>query len=1164
MPEPSTDPSPTPPKGPIDPLLLRISPALRRHLIVSAVLAVTTTVVVLAQAELVARELPRLVAGDGAAVAPLVEGLVMVALALGTFHLVGEVSGSAAVAGTRRAITDLVLDRAESLDEDGVAAAPPARLTALITSGVDALDVWIRSYVPALCLAAVLPLAAWIRILLAWPVAAGILAVAIPLIPVFMILIGRLTQDRADRQWAGLQRLAGHFHDVLVGLPTLRLFGRADAQAGRVREVSARYRSAVMQTLKVAFLSAFALELLATLSVALVAVSVGAALAAGHVTLGTALVVLLLAPECALPLRRVGAAYHAGIAGTDAAAELREVLELTSSPDGTATDLPPGPLRIDGVRVTDAGRGVRLPACDLVVEPGEIVALTGPSGAGKTTLVDVVRGRLAPDGGSVRIGATSLDDLTRARRQAAVAWVPQLPGIVGGPVEGATRLGAPGAGPADVDALLERLGLGPVRHHAVAELSGGQRQRVAVARAVLRATESEARVVVADEPTSHQDDRSAAAVVAELRALADGGRPVLVVTHDPRVVAAADRAVALPSAGPVDDLTTARAASDPPASSGDDHRAVPEQASAPSTRAANRPMAAVAPPALLAPAQRAWRWGRGGDLRWFRAMGASVRGPLLRARALGVLADGFTIGLAATAAWLIARASEHPPFAALAVAAVAVRTFGIGKGVVRYLERLASHDATFRLLEEVRASVVSRLARIAPAGVPGLGRGELTARVVDDVDGLADLELRVVGPAVSAIAVGVLTAVGAGLVAPEAGLVLAGAVVVVGLILPALAARVAARSVAPAAQARAGLASGAMDLVEHLDEVSANGATAAWRAPIGAEVGRLGAIERATGWRLGLLSAVAAAAPALTVAGVAAVTGAAGGGVGGPALAVLVLVPFALVELLAPLVEGGRRFALVRAAAVRLHDLLAAPDPILEPAAPAPLPPSTEVVAHDLAVRWPGAERDAVRDLDLVVAEGGRIAVLGPSGSGKSTVAAALVRFVERSGGALGLGGTDVRALRSDDVRTEVTWCPQDPWLAATSVRENLALAQPGVDDDALWAVLERVHLAAWARQLPDGLDTWLGRDGSAMSGGQRQRLALARVLLADHRVVVLDEPTAHLDGPTARAVLADLLDALADRSVVLLAHDRSAVPADFAVVELAGPDTPASVPAVA
>lgn len=1150
-----------PARGPIDPRLLELAPALRAHLARSAVIAVGVAAVVVAQAFVVGHFLPRLIDGDPGAAWPLALGLLTAAAVRGGLRYATEVSAAAAVDGARHSITARVLDHVGALDDASAVVAPPARVTSLVTGGIDALDPWIRTYLPALCLAVAVPLTAGATILIADPISAAILLVAVPLIPVFMVLIGKVTEDRTARQWSVLQRLAGHFHDVLIGLETLRLFGRADAQVGRVRAIADQYRVAVMGTLRVAFLSALVLELLATISVALVAVSIGIRLTDGSVVLSTALVVLLLAPECSLPLRRVGAAYHAGVTGVDASTEIAELLALPTTPDGPNAVAPDGPLRLDQIVVSDDDRGHRVGPVSLTVAPGEFVAVAGPSGSGKSTLLDVARGRLIPTAGTVTIGAeghaAALAALDRSTTTSLFSWAPQQPGAFGGTVAASAALGVDTVGSTrildvEVADLLDRLDLTARRDHDPAALSGGERARLALARALVRGRASGARFVVADEPTAHLDAARTGAVIASLRRAAAEGTGVLVASHDPAVLAAADRVVQV---GPP--VFSDR---DPRIALGDEVRS-------------RRPVAAIAPrpvgpghqarlatigmpvpdaaPVDSDPTPTTAEDGepRGlADLRWFRAIAHPERVRLLGARSLGAAAEACTLALAATAAWLIVRASEQPLFAELAVAAVGVRAFAVAKGLLRYSERLASHDATFRVLADVRGLVVDRLGRVVPAGLGGRSRGDVMARVVDDVDRLADLELRVIGPVFGALVVGSVVAIGALVVDLAAGVAYAAAVMLGALVLPAMTAASCVRTSRATATARGDLSGAVLELCENRGELVANGADRPWRAVISASVDHLGRIERSRSRRVGLSSAAAAALGPLLAAGVVLAVASradAGAAVSGPLVGVLVLVPFALGELLVPLVSSGELFASVRASASRLRAILALPEPVREPAVPAALPTGSNVVLDATAARWPRSVEAVLSRVDLQLAAGARVAVSGPSGSGKSTLAALLVRFLEPSAGRYDLGGVDSAALGGDQVRRVVTWCQQQPWLADTSLRENLRLAAPTATDDELHRVLDQVQLGDWCRRLPEGLDTPVGRGGGAMSGGERHRLALARVLLADHRVVVLDEPTAELDQETAAAVLEELVTALGDRTVLALTHDQ--VPDGFA-----------------
>jgi ATP-binding cassette subfamily C protein CydCD len=397
------------------------------------------------------------------------------------------------------------------------------------------------------------------RLLAADPLSAVIIFVTLPLVPLFMGLVGATTAERTRRRWRELARLSHHFLDVVAGLPTLRVFGRAKAQARSVGEVTGAYRLATLATLRLAFLSALVLELLATYSVALVAVAIGLRLQGGHLSLRTGLLVLVLAPEAYLPLRQLASHYHASADGLAAAGEVFDVLETPTIPPPAKAALAPGaePLpvravRVEGVEVRHPGRSQAAPASvTLRFAAGEVVALAGSSGSGKSTLISVLLGFITPDAGRVVIeGATdehSLDQLDLRAWRARVAWVPQDPVLQHGTVESNIRLGQPGAPREAVERAARLAGLHEVEaSRPVGEggsgLSAGQRRRVAVARALL----AERPVLLLDEPTAGLDTVAEEQVLAAVRALARDGRLVLMVAHRPAVLAAADRVVTMP------------------------------------------------------------------------------------------------------------------------------------------------------------------------------------------------------------------------------------------------------------------------------------------------------------------------------------------------------------------------------------------------------------------------------------------------------------------------------------------------------------------------------------------------------------------------------------------------------------------------------------------
>jgi thiol reductant ABC exporter CydC subunit len=518
----------------------------------------------------------------------------------------------------------------------------------------------------------------------------------------------------------------------------------------------------------------------------------------------------------------------------------------------------------------------------------------------------------------------------------------------------------------------------------------------------------------------------------------------------------------------------------------------------------------------------------------------------------GTLAAGSAIGLLATSAWLISRAAQHPPVLYLTVAIVAVRAFGIGRGLFRYAERLAGHDAAYRVLAELRVRAYRRLAALAPAGTPGLRSGDLVQRFIADVDAALDVLVRVLLPYLVAALVGATSVGLLGALLPAAGMALAAGLLVVGVGVPFVQRAVARRADRRTAPLRGELSAATLDLLDGLPELVA----------LGAAQRRLDELTD-TDTRLRRAAARSAAGVGL---GAALVSLAAGGCVwaglalGAPAvragqlhsvlLAVVVLTPIAVFDSVSTLPAAAAQFATARAALGRVFGLLDRPDPVVEPAVPADLPrPPYRLAVRNLSARWTPDGPDVIRDIDVTLEPGERIAIVGPSGSGKTTLAAVLVRFLDPSAGRVTLNGIDTRDLAADDVRKVVGLLTDDAHLFDTTIAENLRVADRGADDTRLRRVLADARLLDWVDSLPMGLDTQVGEHGCRLSGGQRRRLALARALLADFPILIMDEPTEHLDEPTAAALTADLLAVTRGRTTVLITHRP--LPADLPSIHL-------------
>lgn len=1024
----------------------------------------------------------------------------------------------------------------------GGADAPNGRgaVAALASRGLDGLDEYYTTFLPALVSAAVVPVFIGARILAADWVSALILVLTVPLVPVFMSLIGLHTRDRVAHAAAGLDALSNQLAELAQGLPALIGLRRSAERRQGLTAVSRRYRESTMSTLRTAFLSGFALELIAMISVAVVAVFIGVRLVYGQMGLEVGLLALILAPEVFLPLRSVGAAFHASEDGLEALRRAENLLgegnddpvhggnEQGGQNDGS--DL--AGLGVHDLRIQYAdSEAPAVSITNLTVGPGERIVLDGSSGSGKSTLLHALAGLLPAD--------AAVDGVIKVPGSTRTAWIGQHPRFTEPSATDELRLYVPAAEPADLGQVLEDVRAGHLAALPLEQLSPGELRRIAVARALLRVRCGGADLLLADEPTAHLDDVSAGAVRDALGRLGDEVT-LIVATHD-RELASLLR----------------------PGTAGG--HLLPRRETVRSTEQGSDPVPTL--PSSSTPVDdevtivRASGWPARRDLlrsiRWWRS---GMGGGVLLATA-SVLSGA---ALTAISGWLIVNASTRPPMMVLMVAIVGVRFFGLGRAVLRYAQQLAVHRAVLDWATTLRTELWDALSD-RPAGWGKLTRsGDALTHLVADVDELRDAAPRVLVPLPAAILAWVGSLITAVLLFPSTTGIFLGAGVLGFLLGPWLAVRAERGSAAEAARHRSWATGRISTLFAAAGDLRANGvatraatdfnqrdrlsSTALQRAAVGAGLGEA----------IAVFTSGLAAIGCLLVAGVTGATRTDAAAL----LAVVALLALSLNEPFANASDAAAKLPL-------FGDRLDAVARILAPGddASAPLPAkAAENAVHvagdhgtgqrlqsleldQVSVTWTGST-PVVEQISARVERGGWLAITGPSGSGKSSLLAVLLGLVRPSVGGFrlrdGAGAVVepwVEPERAAPLLGRITWCPQEAHLFDSSLRNNLSLGRAADDpatDAELHGALHGVGLGAWLEQQARGLDTRIGSGGHRLSGGQRQRLAVARALVARADAVLLDEPTAHLGQDEAAELIVDLREALSGMAVVMVTHDAN------------------------
>lgn len=506
---------------------------------------------------------------------------------------------------------------------------------------------------------------------------------------------------------------------------------------------------------------------------------------------------------------------------------------------------------------------------------------------------------------------------------------------------------------------------------------------------------------------------------------------------------------------------------------------------------------------------------------------------------LGFATVGSAIGLMATAAWIIARAALHPSIAVLNVAIVGVRFFGIARGVFRYLERVVSHQTTFRLLSRMRVWLYERIEPLAPARLSDYHSGDLLSRISADIDTLENFYVRVLAPPAVAVLVTLMMAIFFGVIDLRLALALVAYLAVTGIGVPLLTRRLGRSAGQSLVATRGELNAALLDGVQGLADLAAYGQQTRQIERVRAlserihreqmHMARVGGLDAALGALLTGLAVITVLALAIPLVGE--------GRLGGVMLAVLALATISSFEAVLALPQAFQHLESNLAAARRLFDLVDASPAVVDPPDPLPAPERCDLVVRDLRFRYAPGDPPALDGVSFTLPQGGKLAIVGASGAGKSTLVNLLMRFWDYDEGSITLGGQELRCMRQDDVRAQFAVVRQDTHLFSGTIRDNLLLARPDASEQDLIAAAQQAQLDTFIRSLPQGYDTWIGEQGLALSGGERQRLAIARAVLKNAPILVLDEATANLDAVTEQAVMAAITHAMRDRTTLMITH---------------------------
>ena len=1033
----------------------------------------------------------------------------------------------------------------------------------MLTDGLEQVDAYVARYIPQILYAIMIPLIMGIAIVDTLPIIGIILIITVPLIPFFMILIGKQADRLNKEQWERMSFLSGHFLDVLQGITTLKLFGRAKDQIKVIGRLSEEFKDSTLRVLRVAFLSALVLELVSTISTALIAVYLGLTLLDGEISFFSAFFILLLAPEFYTPFRQLGAAFHTGMAGKTSILKYEEFMNRQPSlPIGGQSQLKGKVQAIEIKDLTftyeDSENGVQ--HISLEAKRNSPIMLVGESGAGKSTIAHIIGGFLTAPKGSVTIDGLDLCDIDIEWWRQQITYVSQHPHIMKGTLRDVLSFGMNVSDEEIIEACKEvqlldvinrrQDGLDTVIGEGGLGLSGGERQRVALVRAFLR----KGQVLILDEVTAHLDVKTEAIISSAIKRLMDN-KIVIIIGHrlqtmhwastlyvlkHGRIIQQGSYAKLLAVDGYFKDLVTSGL--------GEFSSTIEEQLKTEKSfslehreeidnliRVDNQDAYVLGKDTIQTPEVSTSKLGIQGWKLLFTVL-SPAKWSLVLALIFTFLTVFMNVGLLTVSAWLLASAALQPGLTYLSLAIVGVRFFGVSRAVCRYFERYTSHRMAFQGLYGLRIWFYAHLEPLAPAILKRFGAGDMLGRIMGDIEVLQFFYLRTLIPPAAAIALTILVAYGVSTIDNSLVAPIVLAAFILGLVLPLVVYAHNKQSLTAVGPQQGEYKSLLSDTMDSLEDVISYGNEQLVYNRIQHMMSTVdankGIIER--GMNLGntlFLGGVQITVVIVAILAANVLTGA----WASVMVAVAAIGTQAWFEALQPMIAAVHHGAESKVATSRLMALSHEPIPVMEPKAPKPFNANREITFTDVSFGY-DAHRRIYEHLRLDITQGQSIAIVGASGSGKTTLFNMLERLYDY-GGSIHVGDVELKDISIDTWRNALGTITQDTYIFHASFEDNIRLARPDASETDLEYAIDRASLRSVVERLPEGIHTIVGSGGHGLSGGERQRVALARLFLRKPQVVLLDEPLEGLDQVTRKALHRDLMEYVQDKTCLYITH---------------------------